>query len=143
MIAVGGHEPRTDSKEAGAFTMLFIGVVVIAVTLALSAARLGGALTARARAETAADAAALAAADSLALGTGDAIAQARAFATAHGARVLRCDCTGVVAEVTVEVDGAVLAGLPRPARARARAVVDDSCRFDGDARDCLAGLLAD
>lgn len=142
-MTTGGRGRATGSGEQGAFTMLFIGVVVIAVTLALSAARLGGALTARARAETAADAAALAAADSLALGTGDAIAQARAFATAHGARVVRCDCAGLVAEVTVEIDGAVLAGLPRPARARARAVVDDSCRFDDDARDCLAGLLAD
>jgi len=128
--------------EEGAFTILLVGVAVIAVTLALSAARLGGALTTRARAQTAADAAALAAADSLALGTGDAAAQATEFAAAHEARVVRCDCAGSVAEVTVEVDGSVLAGLPGPARARARAVVDDSCAFYERAADCLDAVLA-
>lgn len=130
------------AREEGAFTILLVGVAVIAVVLALSAARLGGAMTARARAETAADAAALAAADSLALGSGDALAQARALATSHGVRLIGCDCVGSTAEVTVEIDGSVFAGLPRPARARARAVVDAGCAFGGRISGCVDDRLA-
>ncbi len=110
-------------------TVLFVAVIAMACVLVMSAGRLGGALTARARAETAADAAALAAADSLALGAFDAREQAEAIAAAHGARLVSCECIGLAAEVVVEVDGPVAASLPRPARARARAEVDFSCAF--------------
>jgi secretion/DNA translocation related TadE-like protein len=113
--------------ERGAFTVLFVAVIVIACILVVSASRLGGALTARARAETAADAAALAAADSLATGAGDATAQAERIAAAQGARLVSCDCSGTAAEVVVEVDGSIAASLPSPARARARAEVDFRC----------------
>jgi secretion/DNA translocation related TadE-like protein len=116
-------------RERGAFTLLYVAVVVLAAMLAVSASRLGAALTARARAETAADAVALAAADSLALGHIDAVAQAERIAAAHGAALLSCECAGSAAEVTVEVDGSVLAGLPAPARARARAEVDFEAVF--------------
>jgi secretion/DNA translocation related TadE-like protein len=116
--------PSPGGRERGAVTVLLVGVVAVAALLALSASRLGGALTARARAETAADAAALAAADSLALGHGDARVQAERIAAAHGARLVACTCSDLAAEVTVEVDGSVLAGLPAPARVRARAEVD-------------------
>jgi hypothetical protein len=50
--------------------------------------------------------------------------QAERIAAAHGARLVTCTCSDLAAEVTVEVDGSVLAGLPAPARARARAEVD-------------------
>jgi secretion/DNA translocation related TadE-like protein len=117
------------SRERGAFTVLFVAVIVLACMLVVSIGRLGAALTARARAETAADAAALAAADSLASGHLDARDQAAAIAAAHGARLVSCDCTGLVAEVVVELDAAIAASLPRPARASARAEVDVSCAF--------------
>jgi secretion/DNA translocation related TadE-like protein len=119
--------PRDENRERGAFTVLFVAVIAIACILLVSAGRLGAALTARARAETAADAAALAAADSLALGASDAREQAAEIAAAHGARLVSCDCEGLAAEVVVELDAPIAASLPRPARARARAEVDFSC----------------
>jgi secretion/DNA translocation related TadE-like protein len=117
------------ADERGSVTILFVAVIVLACLLVVSAGRLGAALTAQARAETAADAAALAAADSLALGVDDARAQAAMLAAAHGARLVSCDCEGLAAEVVVELDGAIAASLPRPARATARAEVDFSCAF--------------
>jgi secretion/DNA translocation related TadE-like protein len=74
--------------------VVLIAVVVIGVVLALGAARLGGAVVGRARADAAADAAALAAADMLALGRGaDAAAEAAAeTAVANDARLVRCVC---------------------------------------------------
>jgi secretion/DNA translocation related TadE-like protein len=122
-----GAGRRSGPSERGAFTVLFVAIVVVACVLLASAGRLGGALTARARAETAADAAALAAADSLALGAGDAVAQAQRIAAAHDARLVSCECVDRAAEVVVEVDGSIAASLPGPARARARAEVDADC----------------
>jgi secretion/DNA translocation related TadE-like protein len=107
--------------EHGAATIVVIGVFVLGIALMLGATRLGVAMLARARAETAADAAALAA-DTLALG-GDAAAandQAAAVAEANGARLVGCDCSGRFATATVEVDVPVLG---RIARARSRAEV--------------------
>ena len=59
-----------------------LAVLVFGLLLATGAARLGGALVGRARAESAADAAALAAADRLALGGGAAAARSAAERTA-------------------------------------------------------------
>jgi secretion/DNA translocation related TadE-like protein len=108
--------------ERGATTIVVIGVFVLGMALMLGATRLGVAMLARARAETAADAAALAAADVLALGGDSAAAtdQAAAIADANGARLVECDCSGRLATATVEVDVPVLG---RIARARARAEV--------------------
>lgn len=104
-------------------TIVVIGVVVLGLALATGAARLGSALVARARADAAADAAALAAADMLALGRGDdaAVAAARDTAADNGASLVRCDCAGRVADVTVTVPANGL--LAPPARGRARAEV--------------------
>jgi len=113
---------RRSHRERGAVTIVVIGVFVLGMALMLGATRLGVAMLARARAETAADAAALAAADTLALG-GDARAaadQAAAIAEANGARLVACDCSGRLATATVEVDVPVLG---RIARARSRAEV--------------------
>jgi secretion/DNA translocation related TadE-like protein len=113
---------RSSRAERGAATIVVVGVFVLGMALMLGATRLGVAMLARARAETAADAAALAAADTLALG-GDAGAandQAAAVAEANGARLVGCDCSGRFATATVEVDVPVLG---RVARARSRAEV--------------------
>ena len=114
-----GHR---DPTERGAATIAVIGVFVLGMALMLGATRLGVAMLARARAETAADAAALAAADTLALGGDAAVAndQAAAVAEANGARLVGCDCSGRFATATVEVDVPVLG---RIARARSRAEV--------------------
>jgi hypothetical protein len=97
--------------------MLMIAAIVIAGLCCLAVARLGGAATDRARADTAADAAALAAADALALGrsAADAARAARQVAEANGAVFVSCVCTSSSAMVTV-AQGA--------AQGRARAVVD-------------------
>ena len=110
------------SRERGATTIVVIGVFVLGLALMLGATRLGVAMLARARAETAADAAALAAADTLALG-GDVAAatdQAAAIAAANGARLIACVCSGRFATATVAVDVPVLG---RIARSRSRAEV--------------------
>ena len=123
--------------ERGAVSILMLAVLVIGLVLAMGAARLGGALIGRARAESAADAAALAAADRLALGDGSAAARTAAGATAssNDARLLSCDCSGTTAEVVVEVDVPAWGALFGPARGRAKAEVRPECVVD------LAGCL--
>jgi secretion/DNA translocation related TadE-like protein len=115
--------------ERGSIAVVLMAVVVLAAVLALGAARLGGALVARARADAAADAAALAAADMLALGRGERVASSAAAetATANDARLVRCDCTGRVATVEVEVATHGLGRLGGPARGTARAEVRPEC----------------
>ena len=109
-----------------------LAVLVIGLVLAMGAARLGGALIGRARAESAADAAALAAADRLALGDGSAAARTAAGATAssNDARLVSCDCSGTTAEVVVEVDVPAWGALFGPARGRAKAEVRPECVVD-------------
>lgn len=110
-------------------SVVLIAVVALAALLALGAARLGGAVVARARADAAADAAALAAADMLALGRGDVAAGAAAAetASANDARLVRCTCGGRVATVEVEVAVHGLGRLGGHARGTARAEVRPEC----------------
>jgi secretion/DNA translocation related TadE-like protein len=121
-----------STRERGAVSVLMIAVLVVGLVLATGAARLGGALVGRARAETAADAAALAAADRLALGDGASAARAAAAETAasNHARLVSCDCEGTTAEVVVEVDLPAWGALVGPARGRARAEVRPECVVD-------------
>jgi len=90
-------------------------VLVLGMVLMFGAARVGAALLARARAQTAADAAALAAADSLALGRSAdrARVDAAATAVANGGRLSACQCAGPRVTVTVEVDAPVLGRVAR------------------------------
>ena len=106
-----------------------LGVLVVGLVLSMGAARLGGALVGRARADTAADAAALAAADALALGNGAAAARAAAHATAtsNGARLVSCACEGTTAEVVVEIDLPALGALVGPAVGHSKAAVRPEC----------------
>lgn len=113
-------------SEVGAITVAMIGVLVLGLTLMVGAARVGTALVARARAQTAADAAALAAAETLAFG-GDvarASADAAAAAAANGARLERCVCAGPTTTATVVIDVPVLGRVARvTARAEVRGLV--------------------
>jgi secretion/DNA translocation related TadE-like protein len=115
--------------ERGAVSVLMLAVLVVGLVLATGAARLGGALVGRARAESAADASALAAADRLALGDGSAAARAAADATAtsNDARLVSCDCSGTTAEVVVEIDLPAWGAVFGPARGRAKAEVRPEC----------------
>ena len=117
------------TRERGAASVLVVAIVVLGVALTMGAARLGGALIGRARAETAADAAALAAADALALGEepSEAESDARVTATRNDARLVSCACAGTHAEVVVEVDVPGLGVLGAVARGRARAEVTPEC----------------
>lgn len=112
--------------------MVMLAVLVVGLVLASGAARLGGVLVGRARAETAADAAALAAADRLALGGGAAAARTAAAHTAasNDARLLSCDCTGARAAVVVEVDLPAVLAVFGSARGKARAEVRPECVVD-------------
>ena len=116
---------RPWRAERGGVSIVMLAVLVFGLLLALGAARLGGALVARARAESAADAAALAAADRLALGggAGGAHDAAARRAASNDARLVSCDCAGTSAAVVVEVDVPVL-GV---ARGRAKAEVRPEC----------------
>jgi secretion/DNA translocation related TadE-like protein len=118
--------------ERGAVSVLVVAVLVVGVVLAFAAARLGGALVGRARADTAADAAALAAADTLALGRGSnaATSAARATAASNHARLVSCACEGSEAAVVVEVDIPGLGALGGVARGRAKAEVSPECVVD-------------
>src|SRR5262249_53301205 len=109
--------------------VVMLAIVVAGLVLAMGAARLGGALIGRARAESAADAAALAAADRLALGGGAGAARAAADPPAppNGAPPVSCDCAGTTASVIVEVDLPSLGALFGPARGRAKAEVRPEC----------------
>jgi secretion/DNA translocation related TadE-like protein len=109
--------------------VVLIAVVALGAVLALGAARLGGAVVARARADAAADAAALAAADMLALGRGEAAAGAAAADTAasNDAHLVRCTCRGRIATVVVELPVPGLGGIGGPARGVARAEVRPEC----------------
>ena len=120
---------RDAGRERGSTALPFLAVVVIGAVLAGGAARLGSAVVARARADTAADAAALAAADMLALGRGEGAAAGAAAetASANGARLVRCSCAGLSATVDVELHVPVLAAFGGTAHGRARAVVRPEC----------------
>jgi len=109
-----------------------LSALVFGLLLATGAARLGGALVGRARAESAADAAALAAADRLALGGGAAEARVAAEHTAasNDARLVSCRCAGASAAVVVEVNLPAPLEMFGPARGRATAEVRPECVID-------------
>ena len=119
-------------RERGGVSIVMLGVLVVGLVLAMGAARLGGALVGRARAESAADAAALAAADRLALGDGPGAARDAAATTAvsNDARLVSCTCSGTTAEVVVEVDIPAWGALLGPARGNAKAEVRPECVID-------------
>jgi secretion/DNA translocation related TadE-like protein len=112
-------------RECGSVTVLVMVVVVLAGVFALEVARLGGSMSERSRADTAADAAALAAAVELARGhsASDATRAAARLAAANGALLVSCDCAGRPS-VVVRVGAAT---------GRARAEIDGVCPVSLDA----------
>ncbi|MFJ9695855.1 Rv3654c family TadE-like protein [Kitasatospora sp. NPDC101183] len=118
--AAGGFGADAGSATVWLLALAMLGTAVFAGTLAV-----GAVVTARHRAESAADLAALAAADRLLLDADGGCARAAGIATAQGAVLVSCavdqaaDAVEVVAEVPV---GGLPPHLPvGPARARARA----------------------
>lgn len=95
--------PR-DERDAGAGTIVAVGLVGAAVGLALLLAPVATVGIARHRATTAADAAALAAADTVVgIAAGDPCGNAGLTAAANGAALERCELDGLVATVEVRV----------------------------------------
>jgi len=121
--------PPRAGVETGSVTVVLCGVLALVTALTLAIGRLAAVTVAVARAETAADAAALAAAGELAAGRSAAEAgrSASSTAKANGARLLRCECAGQGATVTVAV---TLLGPGSPAslvKAAARAELHPDC----------------
>jgi secretion/DNA translocation related TadE-like protein len=114
-----------------------LGVAVVTLLLVVGVIDIGIFFLARAKAQTAADAASLAAAAELIPGPArDPEGQARRFASANGAELVKCDCRKGAREVQVEVAvpaeffmvfNAASARVP----ARARAGIDLDSLADG------------
>ena len=101
-------------SERGSVTVLMAGVVGLGLAVVLGLAAVGQLLIARASASAAADAGALAAAPVTFRqfgASGSAADEARRFASANGARLVRCDCSSnstyaariVIVEVAIDV----------------------------------------
>ncbi|MGI8427140.1 MAG: Rv3654c family TadE-like protein [Actinomycetota bacterium] len=111
--------------EDGNAAIAVLGAAVVTFLVVMGLADIGIFFIARAGAQTAADAAALAAASELIPGGGqDPERQARRFATANGARLVKCACRpgAQAAEVKVEAAARFLlfsSGKQVPAVARA------------------------
>ena len=120
---------RRRPAQCGSATVAVLGLAALAVALASGVARLGAVTVSRAKAETAADAAALAAAAELAAGrsSSQAARTAESAASSNGARLVRCDCTGGRATVTVALVLPRLPSLPRETRVTARAEIHTEC----------------
>ena len=113
--------------ERGSVAVLACAFVVVAAMLLVAVVRLGGASTAKGRAEAAADAAALAAADQLALGNAPAACEkASLVAELNDARLVHCDTDAVAAEVVVQLHATGAPSIGAPVQAHARAEVDVS-----------------
>jgi secretion/DNA translocation related TadE-like protein len=114
------------SAETGSVTLVAVAMMVVVLTVTVACVYLGSAVSARHRAQAAADLAALAAAGALASGTQEACARADAVAEAMDTSV--SDCSVDKLDVVVAVDIRVALGRlgVGTARAVARAGPVDS-----------------
>ena len=117
--------------ERGSVSVVAAAVVALVMVLSLGAADLARAISAVARAQTAADAAALAAAQELAIPSGlDPTKAAFDYAVRNGAALVACDCPRGALEATVRVSVDVgpmlLLADDRAVAATARAVVENA-----------------
>lgn len=115
--------------ERGSVSVVVAGLVALVLAASLATADLVRALSAVARAQTAADAAALAAAQEVALPSGREPEEVAAeYAARNGAALEACRCEAGTFEASVgvrlPVGRLLLLGGGRTARAEARAVVD-------------------
>ena len=120
----GGGKSRSGpgGSEAGAGTVLTLGISLGTIILILAVLALAQAAVGAARAGTAADLAALAGADTLrALRAGDPCMVAAEVAARNGAALAGCSPDPGTASLTVEVRFSRGTVLPWPTTARARA----------------------
>jgi secretion/DNA translocation related TadE-like protein len=114
-------------SERGSASIVVVAAVALAGVVGAFSADLSRVMTARARAQTAADAAALGAAQELLMPSGPSpVDVARDFAERNGARLVSCVCDPGATEavVTVDVDVTLpLLSQTRAVRASARAII--------------------
>ncbi|NDR53304.1 Rv3654c family TadE-like protein [Actinomyces sp. 565] len=117
-----GRAAAPAGRERGSGTVMVLGIIAVALCLALGAAGLIQAQAAAGRARSAADLAALAGATALSsvLAPADPCATAQRVAQANGAELGTCEIDGEDVTVMVTVPTRVL-GIPRRAGAAARA----------------------
>ncbi|WP_332881108.1 Rv3654c family TadE-like protein [Actinomyces gaoshouyii] len=117
-----GRWGRRLAGERGEGTVLMVGVIGVLLAITLGLSGLMGAEGAAGRARTAADMAALAGATALnsIVAPGDPCAAVQRLASANGATLDSCRVEGGDVVVGASVDANIL-GVPRQARARARA----------------------
>ena len=116
---------RSTREERGSVVILVLGLIAVAVVLALAVVTVGGAVVLAGRAEAAADGAALAAADTVALGASKlACAAARLVAETDKAQLVECHVEAEAVEVVVEMIGDGPLAFGRTVRARSRAEID-------------------
>lgn len=114
--AVRRADRRADRSDRGSATVWSVAVIAVLCVVSGAVLALGQAVVVRHRAAGGADLAALAAADHWAKGGTAACARAERVARAQSARLVRCQVTGRVSDVT-----AVSGRGPFEARVRARA----------------------
>lgn len=117
------HRTGERDRERGAGTVLVLGLVAVALLLAVGVAALGAAQNARGAAQSAADLGALAGATALRAGF-DPCGTAHAAVSRNGAEVVACEVLGrgaVRVVAACPVGGPGRAFVPGSARASARA----------------------
>jgi secretion/DNA translocation related TadE-like protein len=145
------HWSRVNA-DRGSATLVAVAMVAVLLAITVACVYLGSAVTARHRAQAAADLAALAAAGRLAQGADAACAHAVAVAVAMQATVADCAVDGLDIVVAVDVTSAMGRLGTGTARAVARAGPGEvmAARFAANEdrvglheRNAIAGLLAD
>ncbi|WP_103063764.1 Rv3654c family TadE-like protein [Actinomyces qiguomingii] len=113
---------RSPNAERGSGTVMVLGIIAVALCLALGATALIQAQAASGRARSAADLAALAGATALnsVFAPADPCVTAQRVARANGGDVAGCNIDGEDVTVTVTVPARIV-GIPRRAEAAARA----------------------
>ncbi|MEV6494384.1 Rv3654c family TadE-like protein [Actinoplanes sp. NPDC051633] len=115
---VDGAVRGSGSGERGAASILVLAIGLVLVAAGMAGAAVGAARVGRHEARTAADLGALAGAAHVIEGPAVACATAERLVTANGAVLISCAVRDLDLVVRVERD---VPGLPRPARAAARA----------------------
>lgn len=114
-------------RQRGSVSVVTVAVLLVTVVLALGCVDVLRVLSAKDRAQTAADAAALAAAQELIMPSERSPAQvAAAYAADNGATLVACRCDAGAMDAVVTVEGTVslpFLGEQRTVRATARAVI--------------------
>lgn len=121
MVRAGRTRTERGRSDRGSVTVLMLGVITVALVLAIGLGALARSTNAQARAQGAADLAALAAAHEYARGDASGCRVAGRVAARHQAQLTDCRAEGPVVQVHVAVPLQPLPGWRTSAHAGARA----------------------